>query len=507
MLVYANSFAFEANTGTEQIVQLIAKWVGQRSKAYVDPVRLAGGIRELHLKDGSTLSSLVTADDYGKTLHPFLFCARLSHGDDQVPGRRWTTEIGLRKENENAVVECTIVLKTDEVSARVNAPIQVTRPKLVQLLVENFRPIGHTAGLSVKQLTMDSAPAFLHEVERRERRHPLVIVSLGRDGTFSVMPERLRTIVIGLADVVEIPANVDTFELQGAIGRRYIAFGGAINIVFPVRRACHEPICDTVLLRPENFDFIRNIESEVLSVITHRTNSPYSWKHISTESVNQAILRNKLLRVVAQAKEKNDTASEISEYIALLEEADRELQAKDSEMDQLRTSLENESEETRRLEANIASLKHALSGRDSADDPNSEEMADALISLRQAIVALQKGDISLEETLEIVATLYPDRIVALDSAYDSARTSDKGGFRYGIKAFELLSKLASEYWQILADGKGDQQAKSVFGQNAYAANEARETLINGVREWNREPSCSRFPHRGKEVPIEHVFRR
>ncbi|BEU49718.1 hypothetical protein MAFF211520_00100 [Ralstonia pseudosolanacearum] len=35
----------------------------------------------------------------------------------------------------------------------------------------------------------------------------------------------------------------------------------------------------------------------------------------------------------------------------------------------------------------------------------------------------------------------------------------------------------------------------------------KETLINGVREWNREPSCSRFPHRGKEVPIEHVFRR
>ncbi|WP_248114384.1 hypothetical protein, partial [Ralstonia pseudosolanacearum] len=38
-------------------------------------------------------------------------------------------------------------------------------------------------------------------------------------------------------------------------------------------------------------------------------------------------------------------------------------------------------------------------------------------------------------------------------------------------------------------------------------NISRETLINGVREWNREPSCSRFPHRGKEVPIEHVFRR
>ncbi|WP_231685927.1 hypothetical protein, partial [Ralstonia pseudosolanacearum] len=44
-------------------------------------------------------------------------------------------------------------------------------------------------------------------------------------------------------------------------------------------------------------------------------------------------------------------------------------------------------------------------------------------------------------------------------------------------------------------------------QQNEAGQPFRETLINGVREWNREPSCSRFPHRGKEVPIEHVFRR
>ncbi|MGD7104918.1 hypothetical protein ACQCS3_24965, partial [Ralstonia pseudosolanacearum] len=32
----------------------------------------------------------------------------------------------------------------------------------------------------------------------------------------------------------------------------------------------------------------------------------------------------------------------------------------------------------------------------------------------------------------------------------------------------------------------------------FFARGPKETLINGVREWNREPSCSRFPHRGKE---------
>ncbi|WP_248137130.1 hypothetical protein, partial [Ralstonia pseudosolanacearum] len=47
----------------------------------------------------------------------------------------------------------------------------------------------------------------------------------------------------------------------------------------------------------------------------------------------------------------------------------------------------------------------------------------------------------------------------------------------------------------------------IFGILRKARWALRETLINGVREWNREPSCSRFPHRGKEVPIEHVFRR
>ncbi|WP_247392446.1 hypothetical protein, partial [Ralstonia pseudosolanacearum] len=44
---------------------------------------------------------------------------------------------------------------------------------------------------------------------------------------------------------------------------------------------------------------------------------------------------------------------------------------------------------------------------------------------------------------------------------------------------------------------------SIFVQGDRSSEGLKETLINGVREWNREPSCSRFPHRGKDVPIEH----
>jgi len=39
----------------------------------------------------------------------------------------------------------------------------------------------------------------------------------------------------------------------------------------------------------------------------------------------------------------------------------------------------------------------------------------------------------------------------------------------------------TDYWQQLADGKSDQQAKSVFGQNAYASNEASTFSNDGKR--------------------------
>ncbi len=112
MLVYVNSFLFEPAQGRDQIIQLVAKWVGQRAKSYVDAARLTEGIRELKLKDGSMLSSRATlTDDKGKAF-PFWFCAQLSHRDEKISGRRWVTEVGLRQEAEGQPVECSLLLRT-----------------------------------------------------------------------------------------------------------------------------------------------------------------------------------------------------------------------------------------------------------------------------------------------------------------------------------------------------------------------------------------------------------
>ena len=495
MLVYANRFVFEPENGPAQIIQLTAKWVGQRASGYVDAGRLSEGIRELHLKDGSTLSSRVTLNEDKSAAYPYLFCARLSHGDDKVSGRRWVTEIGLRQEASHLPVECSILLKTDEVSARVTSPIQVTRPKLIQQLVDTCHPVGQTPGLAVKRLDAESAAAFLHEVEHKDRHYPLVLISSDSSGHTPVTPERLRSVLVGLADVVNIPSAVDTYELQETVGRRFIAFGGAINIIFPMRQGEREAFCETVLLRPSDIKNIQDsgltIESEVLAAITHRANLPYSWRHISTEAVSQAILRGQLARMIDRAKSSDD----LTEYVALLQEADKELRSKDDESIKLREAIEAREIEVRKLQADISGLKHSLSGRQSGSDAVDSNLESALTPLREAIISVLNEEPSLEQSLELIAALFPERLVVLDAAFDSAKESDRGGFRYGNKAFELLSKLAVDYWKALSDGKGDQQAKSVFGQNGYAANESSVLSNDGRRRRT-------FSYRGRDFLME-----
>ena len=105
MLIYANSFWFEPAGGPAEIIQFIAKWVSRRSRSRVDGERLADGIRELKLRDGSVLTSNTTCSLAGEVVYPYLFSAQLSHRDDTVSGRKWITEVGLRQEAAGQPVE------------------------------------------------------------------------------------------------------------------------------------------------------------------------------------------------------------------------------------------------------------------------------------------------------------------------------------------------------------------------------------------------------------------
>ena len=138
MLVYGSNFWFDSEVGPQKIIDCVARWAGLRAnRSSVDSATLSRRIRELRLKNGSVLISRVTLDDSCLSACPYFSCARLSHGDNQVPGRRWSTEIGIRQDCVYLPIFCTVLLKTDQISAMVVASIQVTWPKVVNDLPSN----------------------------------------------------------------------------------------------------------------------------------------------------------------------------------------------------------------------------------------------------------------------------------------------------------------------------------------------------------------------------------
>ncbi len=177
MLIYVNNLLLNPEHSPDQIIQLIAKWMGRRARSFVDPLRLAEGIHELKLKDGSTVRSRTTPRENNSQAYPFLFSAQLTHPDDKTPGRRWTTEIGMSQTTTGDPIKFSLLLKTDEIGAIVNTPVQATRPTLIKQLIQFCHPAAHTPGLKVKQLTKEKK-----SVMRNLTKEELIKVQGGDSG-------------------------------------------------------------------------------------------------------------------------------------------------------------------------------------------------------------------------------------------------------------------------------------------------------------------------------------
>ncbi len=100
--------------------------------------------------------------------------------------------------------------------------------------------------------------------------------------------------------------------------------------------------------------------------------------------------------------------------------------------------------------------------------------------------------LTLTQSLKVISSIFPRRIAILETAWKSA--ADSIAFRDRKKAFGLLWKLAAEYWSVLASGRGDVDARTVFGE-AYAAKESE--MIENNRQSRR---LRTFTYMGK--PIE-----
>lgn len=441
--------------------------------------RLANGIGLLRLNDGSSLATIVTRPSDNHDSYPYLFCFSYRHPDASVNGRLWVTEIGLHKETQTSPMRCTFLLKTDAISSRVESRIKTTRPAIVQKIASACDLLEDTPGLRIQNLTLESCEAHRYAAELESRRHPLIVISADSMGRYPVDCSRIQSLFIGLADVLLIPPSENTHAMESAIGRRYIAFNGAINIIYPRRTSERYP--DTFLLHPAKLDEVlargTAIETELLSIVTHRSNLPISWKHVSPDRVRQEVSR----RAFGAALEMGGKASaaEVQEvYDSYLKEKDEEIESNARFIDDLLLQLEDAESEKRKLQAKADGLEHAL--RTAGINENHHESDnDQFRVSRDFIQQIADDELTLETVVGFIESSFSDRVVILESAHASARESDRSGYRKASKALDLLLKLVTDYWTDIASGGSDQTAKKIFGKDCYAANEASALSNDG----------------------------
>lgn len=333
MLIYVNQFKLKNIEDDGVIFRTIAGWLKKVTGRHftVDEIKRSGENYAVERSRVRTYSAL--------QYPPELYSILLSHPDKDKKnsGRQWITEIGIKKEHD--YYELSILLEVSDVSTQVRSTPITTRPGLVRFLTKNAELSSDTIGLNpktIKNSTIDFKLLGV-EIEKPERNYPIVLVSnKSTDNKPYIDPTKLQEQLVGLAQVVSSHEEIDSWKLEAELTRKFSAWDGAINIIFPP----HNKIgIRNKLLLSEHLERMlqngTNINSEILSIVTHTSNGFKKKLHFSPSDVRAK--RQKDLRI--KLKDEFNNTVENSEYQKLAEEAFLQLEEQEKLFDQEKESL------------------------------------------------------------------------------------------------------------------------------------------------------------------------
>ena len=425
----------------------------------------------------------------------------LKHGDEDVHGRQWIVEVGVKKLAGTLEVSC--VLKTDEHSTLVSEPVSASQPRVIRYIISNvvssknadfadtvpgeiLKPVGDDR---------DSYEAFLAEIERPDRNGAIVLVSATHDGEYLVNSAALQRTLIGLAQVVPVLPKSNSYEMAEILGKPRSAWGGAVNVL-SIPSA-------TGFVRSRYFlaDAIRawgdepQRISQILAWVTASTNIPRSRTHVRPEGVMLLSMRRRTEKVRATSAQMNvsqlrqaldDESKRAADQQRYFDEIVEENSGLEDALSRYKDDLEDARDELRAKDYELQSLRDQWSsvGGGNDDELNSGELL--------KLAARKEGPSPLD-CLTSIEHVYGDRCSVLSSAQSSAKKMPQ--FTYGRELLDLLLRLVTTYRDGLMDG-GDSKARQVFGKNEYAAKESTTVMKN--RDMRRQRT---FDYDGRKVEM------
>lgn len=373
MLVYANHLVASGTSAKEQVLRAVGGWLKEQLGYGLHPDQVTSkGEHKGDKSSGSSWVKILPATDGKQELFSWV----LKNSDTSVRGRQWVTEIGLKIVESSAEISC--VVSTEESSTLVLEPVQASRPRLIRYIASNIEKSldasldSSVPGLSVKRVgsNRESFRGLTFDIESSERDYPIVLVSPDRDGNYLVKPEHLQQDLVGLAQVVKVDVDFDSYLMEEVLGRRWSAWDGAINIL-------HMPtpsgyirsrvfLSETIL---EWGDTQHDRISQILAWVTHNTNIPRLRKRIRPEGVMSLAIRQSLeetkkkqstlneVEVREELQRLTQAAEEQNQWVALLEETNGNLE---QDLQQVKLELDDKSQELSAERHTIRALKGQL---------------------------------------------------------------------------------------------------------------------------------------------------
>ncbi|HFG2205873.1 TPA: hypothetical protein ACGF8J_003441 [Vibrio cholerae] len=336
MLIYVNQFQLVGDNSSQTAFKTVAGWLKNVTKRHFTVAELKGG--EEFSIDRMKVRTYAAID-----LSPCMYSVLFTHPDREIKGRQWITEIGIREDDDATTV--SILLETSDISTLVTEIPSTTKPRLVNFLQQNGELHNETIGLKVLNFsnTQDELKALSFEIERRERRHPLVLVSNTKSNNKPVInPYKLQEQLLGLAQVIYSEDEINSWEMEDILGRKYSAWDGAVNIIYPSfgGHDCNSKLFSQATLN-EVIDSGAHALQYILSHITHTTNGFNKKKHFSPSAVRAK--RQKDQRTLL--KQRFEVLSEDKEYQELAEQAFAQLEEQENLIEQLKQKHEMDIEE------------------------------------------------------------------------------------------------------------------------------------------------------------------
>ena len=476
MLVYTNAFSIFGTGSSQACLRAIHGWFCQQlgHSPSIAEIQKPGMIEGQRGRSRSHLRIHALYEDDGRRL-----AWRLKHPDDATPGRQWVVEIGLVVCGDERT-DFSVTVQTEELSTLVEASVRASRPRLIGFILDNVRDASDaqidpaTPGIGIKHAgeNSDEFRALASVIEDPERKHPLVLVSPTRDGRYLLNPNNLQEQLFGLAQVVEIHQDFNSYEMEQVLSRWWSAWDGAINVIRT--RLPSGKIVGNVI---RSFELIDQGDTQdariahILRFVTHNTNIPRLRDHVSPEDIARLAMR---ARLESRIKEIEASGAERSERD---EELLNELIEAKADIERLRGEREQAQMTVLEKEDEITDLQDQIrKERFRPGNVQSEQAADRSdpCALKLAIELLIEGQMpSPKAALQLIQTAFQDRVIVLPSALDSAEQSE--AFQHKQRLFNLLLRLVTEYRDRL-QSEGDNAAREVFTPSEFAATESEQIL-------------------------------